>query len=50
MISMHCSYVFNHSRMNEGELSVLKVKYLLVKEDECAEKWMDALTKGGMEL
>lgn len=50
MMSMHCSYVFNHSQMNEVELSILKVKYLLVKEDECAEKWMGALTKGGMEL
>lgn len=49
MMSVHCSYVFNHSQMSEGELSVVRVKYLLVKEDECAEKWIGTLTKGGIE-
>lgn len=49
MMSMHCSHVFNHSQVSEGELSVIKVKYLLVKEDECAEKQMGTLAKGGIE-
>lgn len=49
MMSVHCSYVFNHLETSEGELSVVKVKYLLVKGDECAGKRMGTLTKGGIE-
>lgn len=49
MMSMHCSFVFNHSQMSEGKLSVVKVKYLLVKVDELAEKQMGTLTKEGVE-